>query len=385
VGVGQTGEVAAAREDALVRGLLSGVATFRWLAWAWMVVILAVSRAELELPRGRPWLAYTLAGAALVVTAGVTVLLRREPERLVTLPVLAAELAVAFALGVGDQVAYNDIPHAQSLASTWPLAGIFTAGIAFGGPGGLLAGLAVGAGNLVGEHFDPDFTWGKRIQWVPSVSTVVLYALAGGVAGFAMRKLRDAERRISLAQAREEVARTLHDGVLQTLALVQRRTNDADVARLAREQERELREFLFGWPTTVSGGGEVGSRLRAAAARFEDHYGGTARVVLAPDLPVLAPPVADALVGAVSEALTNAAKHGSAEIVTVFAEPVDDTLFCSVRDNGDGFDADHVREGVGLTSSIRGRIDEVGGRVEVDGGAGRGAEVRCWVPVRRHM
>jgi signal transduction histidine kinase len=180
------------------------------------------------------------------------------------------------------------------------------------------------------------------------------------------------------------VARTLHDGVLQTLALVQRRTDDADVARLAREQERDLREFLFGSPTAIDGGGEVGSRLRAAAARYEDRYGGTARVVLAPDLPALPPRVAHALVGAVTEALTNAGKHGAAQTITVFAEPIDDTLFCSVRDDGDGFDTDQVPEGVGLTSSIRGRIVEIGGRVEVDGGLGRGAEVRCWVPVRGH-
>jgi signal transduction histidine kinase len=369
------------REDALVRGLLSGVATFRWLAWTWMVVILAVSREELAHPEARAWLAYALAGAALAVTAGITLLLRRDPARLVTLPLLAVELAVAFGLGVGDQLAYNDVTHAQSLASTWPLAGIFTAGIAFGGPGGLLAGITVGLGSLVGEQFDPDFAWGARIQWMPVVSTLVLYALAGGAAGFAMRKLREAERRISLAQAREEIARTLHDGVLQTLALVQRRTNDQDVARLAYEQERELREFLFGSPTTVSGGGEVGSRLRSAAARFEDRYDGAARVVLAPDLPVLAPAVADALVGAVSEALANAGKHGAAQTVTVFAEPSDDMLFCSVKDDGDGFEPGEVIEGVGLSRSIRGRIGDVGGRVEIDGRAGRGVEVRCWVPV----
>jgi signal transduction histidine kinase len=374
--------VVAAREDALVRGLLSGVATFRWLAWTWLVVILAISRRELDQPQARAWLAYTLAAAALAVTAGATLLLRRDPDRLVTLPVVAVELAVACALGVGDQLAYNDVNHAQSLASTWPLAGIFTAGIAFAGRGGLLAGVAVGLGNLGGEQFDPEFNWGQRIQWVPAVSTMVLYALAGGVAGFAMRKLREAERRISLAQAREEVARTLHDGVLQTLALVQRRATDPDVARLAHEQERELREFLFGSPTTISGGGEVGSRLRTAAARYEDHFGGIARVVLAPDLPVLSPGVADALVGAVSEALTNAGKHGSAQTVTVFAEPTDDTLFCSVKDDGPGFDSSQLQEGVGLARSIRGRIVEVGGRVEIDGRAGRGAEVRCWVPVR---
>jgi signal transduction histidine kinase len=265
------------------------------------------------------------------------------------------------------------------LASVWPLAGIITAGIAFAGRGGLLAGATVGLGHLIGDLIDPDFAW-ERLQLVSPLSSVALYALAGSVAGLVTTKLREAERQISRAQAREEIARTLHDGVLQTLAVVQRRATDPEVARLAHEQERELREYLFGSPTTISGGGEVGSRLRAVAARFEDHYGASARVVLAPDLPTVAPEVADALVGAIGEALTNAGKHGGPRTVTVFAEPADGGLFCSVKDDGSGFDAAAVAEGVGLARSIRGRIGEVGGRVEVDGNPGRGAEVRCWVP-----
>jgi signal transduction histidine kinase len=201
------------------------------------------------------------------------------------------------------------------------------------------------------------------------------------VAGFVTARLRTAERRISLAQAREEVARTLHDGVLQTLAVVQRRTEDPDIVRLAHEQERELREFLFGTPGAVGGGGDLGTRLRAAAARFEDRYGGTARVVLAPDTPTLPPAVVEALTGAVGEALANAGKHGGTGTVTVFAEPLDGELFCSVKDDGAGFDPDATPEGAGLQRSVRGRIAEVGGRVEIDGRPGRGTEVRCWVPI----
>jgi signal transduction histidine kinase len=255
-----------------------------------------------------------------------------------------------------------------------------TAGIAFRWRGGVAAGTLIGLGTALGEVLGPR-RWADA-DTVSAVSSVVLYALAGLVAGFVTTRLREAERRISLAQAREEVARTLHDGVLQTLAVVQRRTADPDIVRLAHEQERELREFLVGARGAVGGGGDLGARLRAAAARYEDRYGGTARVVLAPDTPALPERTVDAVAGAVGEALANAGKHGAAGTVTVFAEPVDGELFCSVKDDGAGFDPAATDEGTGLRRSVRGRIGEVGGRVEIDGRPGRGTEVRCWVPVR---
>lgn len=364
----------AAREDALVRGLVTGIAAFRWLAWSWMAIIVVVSREDLTAPGGRPWLAVALVGAALAVTAGATVIARTEPERLLALPALALELAVGFALGAGDGWAYPG-SHAQSLGSVWPLAGVLTAGVALAGRGGAVAGAVVGLGRLCGDLLQTRSTEPLRDLSVSASSTFVLYALAGLAAGLATVKLREAERGISTAQAREEVARTLHDGVLQTLAVVQRRAEDPDLVRLARDQERDLREYLFGQAPVA---GELGPRLRQAAARFEDRFGGQGRVVLADDLPVLAPAVVEALAGAVAEALTNAGKHGEASVATVYAEPDGDLVFCSVKDDGSGFDG--APEGVGLERSVRGRIAEVGGRVEVDGNPGRGTEVRLWVP-----
>jgi signal transduction histidine kinase len=365
-------------EDHLVRGLLAGVAAFRWLAWAWMAALLLVNRSDLQLPDARPWLAVAMAAAALAVTAGLTVLLFTNPSRLLTAGVVVTELAVGFTLEMGDRIVYNGISHSQSLASAWPLAGLLTAGIAFRSRGGAAAGAIVGLGRVVGELVDPTM-WSER-DTVSSLSTIVLYTLAGGLAGFVTARLRTAEQRISAAQAREEVARTLHDGVLQTLAIVQRRSDDPTLSRLARDQERELREFLFGVGQAVGSGGDLGSRLRQAAALFEDRFGGTARVVVADDVPPVASTVAHALAGAVGEALANAGKHGGASTVTVFVEPTDGELFCSVKDDGVGFDAATVTEGEGLARSVRGRIAEVGGRVEVDGRPGRGTEVRCWVP-----
>jgi signal transduction histidine kinase len=91
--------------------------------------------------------------------------------------------------------------------------------------------------------------------------------------------------------------------------------------------------------------------------------------------------VVAAVAGAVSEALTNAAKHGRATKATVFVEPTDGGgLFCSVKDDGTGFDPATTTEGVGLTRSIRGRLADVGGTVDVVARPGRGAEVRLSVP-----
>ncbi len=340
-----------------------------------MAIVLVVSRDELE--GGRPWLAVALVGAALVVTAVDGVLVRTDPERLLVPAVIVAELAVGFALGAGDDWAFAG-DHPQSLGSVWPLAGVMTAGLRWGGRGGAIAGAVVGLGRLFGDLVEaPEHRAARANRLITrhvelSCSTRSPAVLPASL----VVKLREAERQISMVQAREEVARTLHDGVLQTLAVVQRRATDPDLVRLARDQERELREYLFG---AEPAGGELGPRLRQAAARFEDHFDARAQVVVADDLPKLADDRVDALTGAVSEALANAGKHGGARTVTVYAEPDDDGgVFCSVKDDGRGFEPE-VPEGVGLTRSIRGRMGDVGGRVEVDGNPGRGTEVRLWV------
>ena len=66
--------------------------------------------------------------------------------------------------------------------------------------------------------------------------------------------------------------------------------------------------------------------------------------------------------------------------MTVYVEPQDHGVFCSVKDNGSGFDVAATAEGIGLTQSIRGRLSEAGGRVEVRSRPGDGAEVCLWIP-----
>lgn len=361
---------------AVERGVLQGLAAFRWAAWAWMAATLTIGRDRLD----RPVLGVALVALALAFTVSATVLWRTAPAALLRPGPVAAELSIGAALVILDGVVR--VPGAafstgQSIGSVWPLVGILAAGVAYGPALGGLAGVALGAARVVSTILNDVAEYdGARV--LSLANSTVFYALAGAVGGYVFRLISRAEREVAEARAREEVARTLHDGVLQTLALVERRTEDRNLARLAREQERDLREFLFGAPSADV---DLGAALRRAAGRFEDNFGGRAQVVVADDVPDVDPGTVRAVAGAVTEALNNAGRHGDASRVTVFVEPAQGGgLFCSVKDNGQGFDMRSAREGDGVTRSIRGRIGELSGTVEITSAPGRGAEVRMWIP-----
>lgn len=372
-------------EVTLERGMLTGVAALRWVTFAWAAVVFGADAAQGRV--GRPLAGAILLGACLAVTMTATVLVRLQPRALLAPAFLAIESTVALAVAFADGWVYA-ADHGQSIGSAWPLAVVLTIGIRGGPVPGAVAGATVGVASWVGAVFADAGALVERGVLGP-LGSVVLYGLGGGIAGAVADRLRRAERDLALAHARDEVARTLHDGVLQTLAIVQRRVDDPDLAALAREQEQDLRTFLFGatperrrlTERLRPGRADLEAELREVARTAERRHALRVEVVAAADLDPLDEACAGAVAGAVAEALTNASKHGRAGRATVFLDLTDDgEVFCTVKDDGQGFDPGTTGEGVGLTRSIRGRVAEVGGRTEIDGRPGRGAEVRLWVP-----
>jgi signal transduction histidine kinase len=346
-----------------------------------MVVVAAWHADEM---RGRwAWLAVALLVGALVVTV-LSGLVRRSPAIAASSRLIATEVGIAAGLIAATGWVYG-LDHVNgrgpSLGTGWPTAGIIAAGVARGPWWGGAAGAAIGLSRGVGALAEGTDAFDRALV-VSVVSYTVISTLNGVVAGVVMNFVRSREREVALARAREEVARTLHDGVLQTLAVVQSRATDPTLARLARDQENDLREYLYGDREALAAGTQdLDAVLRATARRFEQTYGGVVSVIVADDVAPLPPATVEAVGGAVAEALTNAGKHGAAERVVVFAEPGDDcTLFCSVHDSGVGFDTAGVSEGQGLTDSVRGRLADVGGRVEVRSQVGQGTEVLMWLP-----
>jgi len=186
--------------------------------------------------------------------------------------------------------------------------------------------------------------------------------------------LVDERRRRIRADERAVISSHLHDSVLQTLALIQKRSDDpASVAALARRQERELRQWLYGRPPEQ--GGTLRLALEEAAAEVEDQYGVAVENVVVGDEPLdegLA-----AVVAATREAMVNAAKFSGDSLVAVFAEVSPDSIEVFVRDRGVGFDLEAVPDDRrGLADSIIGRIQRLGGTAEVRTAPGEGTEVR---------
>src|SRR6476620_8832747 len=114
----------------LERGLLAGVAGFRWAAWVWLVVVIGVTRNDLV----EPLAAWALVLVALGFTAFMTVLVRRSSPWLLRAPTAVAELCIGFTLLAADGWVYGGA-HAQSFGSAWPLAGAMSLGIVVGPAG----------------------------------------------------------------------------------------------------------------------------------------------------------------------------------------------------------------------------------------------------------
>jgi signal transduction histidine kinase len=182
------------------------------------------------------------------------------------------------------------------------------------------------------------------------------------------------ERRERIRQEeRAEMAAHLHDSVLQTLALIQRSDDPVRMGLLARHQEGELRDWLYG-NMPLDGVDLVSTALRGIASKVEQDHQVPIDVVTVGDITLdesLRP-----LLGAANEAMVNAAKHSGADRVSAYMEVDDETLEIFVTDQGKGFDPANVgSDRKGIENSIIARAEKAGAKVSIESEPGEGTEV----------
>jgi phage shock protein PspC (stress-responsive transcriptional regulator) len=213
---------------------------------------------------------------------------------------------------------------------------------------------------------------------------VVAIVLAVILAPWILRLVRNlgAERAERIrSQERAEMAAHLHDSVLQTLALMQKNSDDPrTVATLARRQERELRAWLSGNPSSVGGERILRAALERAAADIEEDHGVPVEVIVVGELRL--DEAGEAVVAAAREAMNNAAKFGGEGPVNVYAEVTDAQLQVFVSDRGPGFAVGDVpADRRGVRESIIGRMERHGGQAEIRSRPGAGTEVELTLPL----
>jgi signal transduction histidine kinase len=236
-----------------------------------------------------------------------------------------------------------------------------------------------------------------------ALTTLCLAAIVSerrrGAVELAESQRREGER---AALERQRIARDLHDSVSQSLFSTTLHVRTAqraltregldptgpvgeelsEIGQLTRGALAEMRSLIFELrPDVLAEEGLVAALTRQAAA-----LSAREGLVIEVDGPgerlPLGPEVEEQLYRLGQEALANVVKHARASSATIRIAAEDDAVLIEVSDDGRGFDPAAVgREHFGLRS-MRGRIADLKGRLEVTSALGRGTVLRVEVPAK---
>ncbi len=287
---------------------------------------------------------------------------------------LVADLAIAVAAMAATPVVKGADFNA-TIPGFWVMGALLAWAIHWHWKGGLVASVLIAASDLFPRSEMDQGNYGN----------VFLVLIGGPIVGYMCESLqrmareRDAaEHAAAAAEERTRLARAVHDGVLQVLTMTQRRGAAAggewaDLGRLAGEQERSLRSLIRQQdtvPTAAGGQVDLAGALEAMATAHP------VRVEVAtPGGAVLVDErVATETVAAVRACLDNVLAHVGPEAnAWVLAQASRDAVTISVRDDGPGIEPGRLDRAaadgrLGVVSSIRGRIEDLGGTAVVDSG-----------------
>ena len=330
----------------------------------------------------RQWLA-TACICAMAVWTAFTVWRYWNRKGRTNRMVLADVLVVNTLFGINEFILTEDqmLAGDPSVVTVWHSTGVTAAAVQWGVPGGLITGVLATAGNyLVRGRGGSDMAMDALLL----IGVGLVIGLAANTARTSTERLALAMRTEAATAERERLARSIHDSVLQVLARVRQRGADlggeaGELAELAGEQEIALRSLIATTPEiSDSGATDLAAQLQVLR---------TARVhVSVPGNPVrLAESRTSDLFAVAREALANVDEHAPGAQAWVLLEELPDEIVLSVRDDGPGIPEGRLSaaaaEGrLGVAKSIRGRVEGMGGKINLDTAPGAGTEWELRVP-----
>jgi signal transduction histidine kinase len=268
----------------------------------------------------------------------------------------------------------------------WATNPIISAALQFGPAGAMVTGLAVVATNFaVKNYFSVNFA--HNATPIVEIALGLAMGMAARTARSAHDELQRAAQLSAAVQERERLSRHVHDGVIQVLALVSKRGREiggsaAELADLAGQQERALRRLVSSSDFSSTGDASTLDLRTLLGRRRDDQVS-----ISLPATPVSLPRhVADELDAAVCNALDNVRQHaGPNAQAFVLLEDLGDAVTVTVRDDGIGIATGRLDEvaaqgHVGISKSIVGRLDSLGGTAVLTTAIGEGTEWELTVP-----
>ncbi len=383
-----------------------GLLVFRWMFFAWLAANAVFSELRFRYD--------PLAWIALALTGVWTLWLSLPPEnqQRPETPWIDLFVCVGLILVSGLVVPPGEvIGETPFFAVSYPVCAALLWGAARGPIGGIAAGAVLSLALVFSRPINDiplqDLSHG---QIFGLVNGAVYYLAAGAGTGvFKLLFDRWAEEFRGLAETaihanekaarlagRESMGRAIHDSVLQSLALIHKRARELgkhstvpgpqvlELADMAREQEQALRALIMREPEEPpAGAASLRDRLETVVGSVQ-----TLPTTLSAVGPVWLPAAhVEAIAAAVEQALDNVVRHAGATRAAVFADLEDSWVVVSVRDNGTGFvyDEGDLRAAgkAGLLKSMKGRVEDLGGRMRVKTAPGVGTEVEFRVPYER--
>jgi signal transduction histidine kinase len=310
---------------------------------------------------------------------------------------LHRHLAIALIVG-GMMALLGQVAPAAFTSITWPIGFVLTGALIAWSRGDdaegisivvrIIAGLSVAIGGILAFAALSD---GDLIEIV--IAFIFGLAVIAGVTLIAapsvvqMARSLDGERidRIR-SDERARISAHLHDSVLQTLTLIQRHSDDPSrTAHLARQQERELRNWLYGPTTTEPDGVHLRPALEKAASEVEQTHNVQINVVAVGDTGAAVHGDLGRLIAATREAMSNAAVHSGVDQIDVFVERGPHAIDIFIRDTGIGFDPDEIDgDRRGVSGSIIARMERAGGLATIHSSPNSGTEVELHLPITPH-
>lgn len=357
-----------------------------------VIAILGVILTVTEPGSIAPWLPVAL----IPLAAGCVAAWRWEPITLlgyVAIALAAISSFVALTIAVEMSPAQASAGTAGFVLSMTTNVAVLTGAASdrwTGGIAGALGGYALGEGTIaltaavVGLPYRLDVPPIAIALGVAIGYAVVPLARArarSGTASLEQAERRTRARRLREVEGRESIA-VLHDTLLGELAALAIRQpgplTDAERDRLAaslessamlpllRNERIAVAAGVGAWLVSIGAAGGIRIRLEGDAAALDE----------------VGEPAGSVLRSALEQCVVNVARHAGVAEAWVAVGVSDGELSVTVVDEGVGFDPDAVpHDRLGLSESVRGRVERCGGTVRVWSSPGAGTSVHIVVPV----